>query len=123
MQSVSEKHKYKYDDKGRIRELTIERDGRLTLRVTYDHQSDRMEMRTYKGGDTLIYRRVDRFDAQDNLVESTAFNIDTGGSVDKSSYTAYEFDARGNWVKRVKAETRDGDDEERLVEYRTITYF
>lgn len=123
MERVSEKYKYKYDDKGRVRELTIEQDGRVRTKVTYDHQSSRMEMRTYKDGDTLSYRRVDRFDAQDNLVESTAFNIDFGGSVDKSSYTAYEFDARGNWVKRVKAETRDGDDEERLVEYRTITYF
>lgn len=124
MLPASEKYKYKYDDEGRVREMTVEEGGRVRVRVAYDRQSGRTEMRSYQaGGDTLTYRRVDRFDARGILVESTAFNPDTDGSVDKFSYTEYEFDARGNWVKRLKTESWGGGGRVRKMEYQTITYF
>lgn len=123
MRRFSEKYKYKYDDRGRVTEMTIERDGRVRLRVTYEHRNDRMEMHTYEDGVTLIYRRVNRFDARGNLAGSTEFNLDLDNRVDKSSYTEYEFDARGNWVKRLKKLSWGGEPEERELEYRTITYF
>jgi len=123
MRPFSEKYRYKYDEQGRVGEMTIERDGRVRLRVTYAHRNGRMEMHTRQDGDAVTYRRVDRFDAQGNLVGSTAFNLDPDLGVDKSSYTAYEFDARGNWVKRLKRVSWGGEPEVREVQYRTITYF
>ena len=124
MRPVSEKYKYKYDDKGRAREMILEEDGRVRIRVAYNYQRGREEVRSYQGGGhTLTYRRVDTFDARGNLVESIAFNLDSDGRVDKTSYTAYEFDARGNWVKRLKAVSWGGEPEVRQREYRTITYF
>lgn len=125
MRPFSEKYRYKYDEQGRVKEMTIERDGRVRIRNTYEYRNGQMEMRARKGGgDTVTFRRVDRFDAQGNLVGSTAFNNYPGDrSVDKYSYTDYEFDARGNWVKRLKRMSEGGRPEEREVEYRTIIYF
>lgn len=125
MRPFSEKYRYKYDEQGRVKEMTVERGGRVRIRNTYEYRNGQMEMRAHKGGGNKVtFRRVDRFDAQGNLVGSTAFNLDLDGSVEQYSYTDYEFDARGNWVKRLVRESGgDGEPEWRSVEYRTITYF
>jgi hypothetical protein len=123
MRPISERYKYKYDDKGRVREMTIVEDGRVRNRVVYVYQSGRKETRAYDGGGpTLSYRRVDAFDAQGNLVESTTFEPGPD-LVIKHTYAAYEFDARGNWVKRLKTESVPGEPEVRMVQYRKLTYF
>jgi hypothetical protein len=83
-------------------------------------------------GKKLDYRRVETLDARGNVVESTAEEVrddaDGGDSyTEKYSYAAYEFDAQGNWVKRLKSEwTTEGGKPRYVplkVEYRTIVYF
>jgi hypothetical protein len=73
-----------------------------------------------------MYRYVGgehRFDARGNLAGKTDLDVEIGAVSYKYSYTAYEFDARGNWVERLKTGTAAGGPEEREVEYRTLTYF
>lgn len=123
MRPLTEKYKYKYDAKGNRKEMTVEEGGRVRQKVVYDLKGDRRETRWYEGGRDLIVREVDRFDARGELAETTGFDIETGAVDQKYTYTAYEFDARGNWVKRVKTWSAAGQPEEREVEYRTITYF
>jgi YD repeat-containing protein len=122
MQPYTSKYKYKYDAEGNVKEMTVEERGRVRQRVVYDFKGDRKETRWYEGGH-LINREVDKFDARGNLVETTRFETETGAVDYKYSYSAYEFDARGNWVKRLKTWSAAGEPEERDVEYRTITYF
>ena len=122
MYSYTEKFKYEYDAKGYRKEMTIESGGRVGHRVVYEFKGDRKETRWYEG-DNLTVHVVERFDARGEPAETTGLDNETGAVTYKSSYTAYEFDARGNWVKRLKTVSAKGEPAEREVEYRTITYF
>lgn len=75
--AVFYKNVYSYDDKGRLTELTgYDREGQVLDRHVY----------TYSG---------------DNRVPSTATRYGRDGKVyDKSLYSDYEFNERGDWVKR-----------------------
>lgn len=123
MRPVSEKYKYKYDAAGRIREMTIEENGRERSRITYVYKGAHKETRSYAAGEGLVNRQVDIFDARGNLTESANFETDTGAVRYKEFYTEHEFDARGNWVKRLKRWVSSEGEEVRLAQYRTITYF
>jgi hypothetical protein len=123
MRSISEKYEYKYDARGRIREMIIKEHGRVTNRVVYVYKGNRKETRSYVDEGQMVYRQVDTLDARGNLIESTSFDPEAGAANSKYSYTAYEFDARGNWIKRLKTGSAAGEPEMRVVEYQTITYF
>ncbi len=131
MEHKVDKYKYKYDDKGNISELTMERGGVVRRRVVYSLKAGGKEVLSYVDGKKLDYRRVETLDARGNVVESTATDVrdddDGGDYIEKYSYTAYEFDARGNWVKRVKSAWESEEGKPRYVplqvEYRTIVYF
>jgi len=75
--TVNYKNTYSYDDKGRLTELTgYDREGQVSDRRVY----------TYSG---------------DSRVPSTATYYGRDGKVyDKSVYSDYEFNERGDWVKR-----------------------
>jgi hypothetical protein len=122
---ASERYKYKYDDKGNIRELTIEGEGRVKIRAVYKLTRGRKEWLYYTDGKDPYYRRVDTLDARGNVVQYEEF--DTVGMEAKYSYTAYEFDARGNWVRRVRSAWTTEEGKPRFVpvhvEYQTIVYF
>lgn len=122
-----EKFNYKYDARGNIRERIVEGgDGRVTRRGVYKFRAGHKELLSYADGKDLDYRRVEKLDARGNVVELEEFEI-KADSKKKYSYTAYEFDARGNWVRRVKSEwTTEGGKPRYVplqVEYRTIVYF
>jgi len=59
-------------------------------------------------------------------IEQTNFRTDSGTIGNKYSYT-YEFDSKGNWIKRTvsKSVTKDGKSsyEPAYVDYRTIVYY
>ena len=121
-----EKLKYKYDARGNITERIVESEGRVKRRGVYKFQAGRKELQSYADGKDLDYRRVERLDARGNVVELEVFEIKADFK-EKHSYTAYEFDARGNWIKRLKSEwTTEGGKPRYVpvqVEYRTIAYF
>ena len=128
-----EKFKYKYDAGGNIIERIVESEGRVKRRGVYKFPVGRKELLSYADGKDLDYKRVETFDAKGNVAEVTATEIflvaenEKGSRTQKHSYTAYEFDARGNWVKRLKSEwTTEGGKPRYVpvqVEYRTIVYF
>lgn len=126
MMPMSQKFRYKYDARGNVRERVIEERGEATQRIVYTLKANRKETRWYDGGGQSIGRQVERLDARGNPVETTEYGFvdeKTEGVMLKTSYTAYEFDAQGNWVKRLKTESGSDSPEERRVEHRTITYF
>ncbi len=123
LRPFTQKYRYKYDAAGRVKEMTVVEGGYLRQKVVYDHRGGRRETRWYTELGDLINREVDKFDARGNLAETVSLDLETGAVVYKYSYTGYEFDARGNWVKRLKTMTEAGEPDVREVEYRTITYF
>lgn len=126
MMPMSRKYRYKYDARGNVTERAIEERGEVTQRIVYILKAGRKETRWYHGGGQSMSRQVERLDARGNPVEVTEYGLvdeKTEGVMLKTSYTAYEFDAQGNWVKRLKTEAWKDEPEERKVEYQTITYF
>lgn len=126
MMPMSQKFRYKYDARGNVSERVIEERGEVTQRIVYTLKADRKETRWFDSGGQSIGRQVERLDARGNPVENTEYNLvdeKTEAVVFKTSYTAYEFDAQGNWVKRLKTESGGDGPEGRKVEHRTVTYF
>lgn len=124
---VPEQYKYKYDEQGRIREWVVEQRGVVNMRIVYNFEGDRREVVSYLGGKALFSRLVETLDARGNVVEAADFDVQTGAVNARFSYGAYEYDAHGNWVKRVVSkQTGEGAQaryEPAQAEYRTITYF
>ena len=84
-------------------------------------------MQTSGARDSSLNRRlVATVDDKGNKIEETEFQTLDGPVKDKYSY-AYEFDAKGNWTKRVTSKwvTKDGKSSfvAEYILYRTLTYY
>jgi hypothetical protein len=104
------RHKVKLDDKGRVIErLLLNNDGTQGNRIfyKYDDKGNNVESSLYTADGKLNSKRNSIFDVNGNEVESIAEHPD--GSKSYISYS-YEFDSKGNWVKRVEAvkDPKDG---------------
>lgn len=120
-------YKYKYDAGGRLVEQALYRnDGELSSRRLYKYEGDKREELFYTADGKLNQRYVYTFDAEGRATEWAVYEPRDGSVRSRSSY-AYEFDARGNWVKRTTSEwvTKDGRSffEPSYVTHRTITYY
>jgi hypothetical protein len=152
------KSTFKYDDKGNVTEQanykggdsligrivsTYDASGNMTsldsydskniltrkLTWTFDAKGNRTEWTesTRRGEELLLFCKIkSRHDDKGNVVEETQYG-NPEGSITRQTLS-YEFDAMGNWIKRVrmwwtvqpdgKASLSSAD-----VEYRTIAYY
>lgn len=115
-----------YDAKDRLTETAFYLpDGNLFQRnvYTYDARGRGTGWTAYRADGTPMTGFTRRYDEKGNVVES--LHSANGSLVTRHTYT-YEFDARGNWVKR-RAEREDvrGGVSKVVPEvtYRTITYY
>ena len=117
---------YTYDPGGRLTEWSIHKpDGALLQRKvsTYDEKGRETEWAIYRGDGAPAMGQRRSYDERGNVVESLRYG--NGVLVGREAYT-YEFDARGNWVKRrlVGETVKDGISRTAIeVIYRTITYY
>jgi antitoxin component YwqK of YwqJK toxin-antitoxin module len=143
---------FAYDDRGRVmREVHLNPDGtiRNSSVYTYDADGRLAERAQYKPDGALIQKRISTYDGKGretdwaihrgdgapvmsqkrsydergNVVESVSYV--NGAQVSRETST-YEFDARGNWVKRRvarEAVKKGASHTEVEVNYRTITYY
>jgi hypothetical protein len=123
----SNKYTFRYDDQKRLIEKTwFLSNGETTTRYAYKYSGNQLETLAYSRDGSLNRRVVATVDDKGNETEETEFEKLDGPSKDKYSYT-YEFDAKGNWTKRVtlKWVTKDGKASSvpEYVSYRTITYY
>jgi YD repeat-containing protein len=115
-----------YDDSDRLTETAFyTRDGTLSQRnvYAYDARGRETEWNAYRGDGTHALGFTRRYDESGNVVES--LHSANGSLVSRRTYT-YEFDARGNWVKRrAEVEEARGGVSKVVPEvtYRTITYY
>lgn len=123
----SNKFTFQYDDKKRLIEKSwFLSNGELSIRYVYKYSGDRREEFVYSSDGSLNQHYLSIFDRKGNETERTSFETRTGSIRDKHSYT-YEFDAKGNWIKRTtsKLVTKDSKSSyaPAYVDHRTITYY
>jgi hypothetical protein len=148
--------KYRYNEQGKIiEELSVLMDGTITSKREFDYDSrgKLLEWRFYYQDETdklylagkWVYTRngnesksiyyegcctikrwqIAIFDKYKNLIEFSHYRAD-GSMTSKSAY-AYEYEAKGNWTKRIMSVwvTKDGKSFFEPVEaqYRTFIYY
>lgn len=121
------KLRYKYDDKGRLaEEMWYSNNGSLWLRYVYNYKGDEKETLVYDEHGKLNQKYAAKFDAKGNEVEETYYDVNTGKVDEKYSYT-YEYDPKGNWMKRTTSKWVEKDGKGQFtpdsVTYRTLTYY
>jgi hypothetical protein len=123
----SNKFAFRYDGQKRLVEKTwFLSSGQISIRYVYKYSGNQREELVYSADGSLNQRYVVVLDDKGNEIEETYFETRDGSVRAKYSY-AYEFDAKGNWIKRVtsKSVTKDGKSSfvPESVNYRTITYY
>ena len=123
----SVKYTYRYDDQKRLVEKSwFMSNDELSSRDVYKYSGNERETVGYSRDGSVNQRYVTILDDKGNEVEETHFVPKDGSVQNKYSY-AYEFDAKGNWIKRVTSKwvTKDGKSSfvPAYTTYRTITYY
>lgn len=123
------KYKYKYDSQGnRVEEATYRSSGALSITDVskFDPKGNRIEWARYTPTGELNFRKTISYNDYGQDVEVTYFHGD-GSISEKDSYTDYEIDSKGNWIKRVESKwvTKNGKSyfEPYQVTYRKIMYY
>ncbi len=117
---------YTYDAAGRLTEWSLHTpDGALYQRNvhTYDEKGRETEWLIYRGDGTPSIGQKYVYDESGNVTESLRYG--NGVPLRRETYI-YEFDARGNWVKRrvVREALKDGGSRTEIeMNYRTLTYY
>jgi hypothetical protein len=114
------KLKYKYDSNGNRTEAThIFSNGSTSGKEVYTFSGNEKEELSYSADGSLLYKYVHKLDDKGNELETvtTRYEGTRNPLQTTTTYKYLEFDAQGNWTKRVEA--RDG---ESLLVYRTIRY-
>lgn len=89
---------YRYDDKGRI--IEVDDDGRI-----YKYQYDECGNLTRR--DMSYGRYISTYNDHGDITKTILYNID--GSVDCTSEYRYEYDNKGNYIKKILFETYNDD--------------
>ncbi len=121
------KFKYKYDSTGNVlEEAWYQNDGSLWLRYVYKFNASQKEELVYSEDGSLNQKYIHTLDDKGNEIETLFYNTEKNKLESKETYEYFEFDAKGNWTKRITAE---GDKKSKFVVkprevlYRTLTYF
>lgn len=123
-----ERTTYVYDAHGRRSSTSIyEADGSLLVRYkhVYDAKGNKLEQAN-SGEDGIVFIRwISTYDAHGNRTRQVAQFPD--GSSSGEEVGTYEYDSRGNWIKRTWSESLPGEtgsqSESAQVTTRAITYY
>src|SRR5262249_48004184 len=123
----SMKHKYRYDEKGRLLEdISFFNNGKIAGRDVYDYQGNEVEELVIGTDGAVNQKYVNILDDKGEVKERRIYDPKLGTIKDTLFYT-YEYDAKGNWVKRTDSRlvTVSGKSQPQasVVIYRTITYY
>ena len=119
---------YKYENGKLVESQLIYNNGRKGNRTVYKYSPNQVEELVYTEDGKLNQRYLSKLDPNGNEIEKTNFglsNFDIYG--DRHYKHSYEFDAAGNWVKRITLkETKENGVsswQPAYISYRTITYY
>lgn len=114
------KLQYKYDSNGRRIETTqVFSNGSPSTKQVYSYSSNQREEQIYSAEDALTYKFRHKLDDKGNEVETvtTRYEDSRDPLQATTTYKYLEFDAQGNWTKRMESRGNES-----WIIYRTITY-
>lgn len=131
--ALTDKTVFKYDDMGNLLEAAyFKSDGTKGTHSIFKahqivHEYDSRGLRTgtfhYDADGSLIQKWIRQSEGKKISTEYT----DSSGVVKSKSVSVYEYDSRGNWIKRSDSviEFKDGKTSEKptIIEYRIISYY
>jgi hypothetical protein len=126
---LQRRHEQTFDDRGNMTSLsTFGSDNKINRKLTwtFDTKGNRTEWteRLLKGDELALFQRItSTYDDKDNVLVETQYGNPEGSVM--SQVFSYEFDARGNWIKRERL-LLAGDSNEaqrRDLDLRSITYY
>lgn len=122
----SYKFKFKYEGGRLVEKDWYGSDGKLWMRYTYNYKGNQKEELVYSADGSLNQKYLYTLDDKGNELEKISYQVKDDSIRDKYS-SSYEFDAKGNWIKKTVSKwvTKDGKSsfEPYYVDYRTITYY
>lgn len=119
---------FKYENGKIVERQMIFSNGKKGMRYVYKHSPNQFERLVYTEEGTLNQRYVSILDANGNEIEKTNFGLANFHIYGDRKYKyAYEFDSKGNWIKKVTStEVKENGVtrwEPSYITYRTITYY
>ena len=123
------RHTQTFDDKGNMTSLsTFDGDNKLTRKLTwtFDSNGNRTEWTEslLRGSEMALFEKITySYDERGNVLIQTQYG-NPEGTIMKQIFS-YEFDARGNWIKRERLIVAADSSEAhaRDVDLRSITYY
>lgn len=111
---------YTFDDKGNETGYLLQTKGyaNSSEKYTWDNNGNKTEERWLDGKNEITFRHVYVYDDNGNVIDEQVFKGQDKNFLSKATYK-YEYDAKGNWIKRTKFST-DGiefDIAERKIVY------
>ena len=121
------KYTYKHDNNGNVTEEALyQNDGSLWLKYVYKIKGNQKEKLVYSEDGSLNQKYVYTLDDKGNEIEKFSYDTEKNKLESKETFEYLEFDAKGNWTKRITSEGNKKSKfvvKPREVLYRTITYF
>lgn len=118
----------KYENGKLVEDQLVSNRGLPLNKTVYKHDDNQIERLVYTSEGSLNQRYVSVLDKNGNTIEET--NYDQSKQKyrgDRKYIYAYEFDEKGNWIKRTTSQEVTENDEKILkpwyITYRTITYY
>jgi len=121
------KFKYKYDPEGNVlEEAWWKSNGSPWLRYVYVIKGNQKEVKVFSTNGSLNQKHIYTLDSKGNEMQILYYDTKDDKISSKETFKYLEFDAMGNWTKRL---TSEGDEETKFaqqpreIKYRKLSYF
>ena len=114
-----------YDEAGRlIEEGSIQANGQYPYKTSYfyDAQGRLLETRSYRSG-SLINRRVYGYSGGDRVPSGFTYYNSDGIVQERTEYSDYEFNSKGDWIKRKESKKENFTPRVVSITFREIEYY
>jgi hypothetical protein len=117
---------FKYDPSGKLIETaSVKPSGKIVYKNTnsYDDKGRMIEGTGYDRDGQISDRRVYSYSGDDHVPSGFTYYGRDGKVYERTGYTDYEFNSRGDWVKRKQTSERTFNRRSVSITFREIEYY